>query len=134
MNRDFTPRAPVQPAASNPNDLLNRKPSTRTCDTLLSMTTGNERQVAAARVADLIAVLKKEPGPEIPRIVEECEALSRAVDAFHMEGIRFRIYNVDRLLSQHAATLPAEVRSILEDARRHLEAAGFHTRSHQSPV
>jgi hypothetical protein len=51
-----------------------------------------------------------------------------------MEGIRFRIYNVDRLLLQHAATLPAEPRTLLEEARRHLEAAGFHTRSHQSPV
>ena len=36
-------------------------------------------------------------------MIEECEALSRAVNAFHMEGIRFRIYNVDRLLAQHAA-------------------------------
>jgi hypothetical protein len=51
-----------------------------------------------------------------------------------MEGIRFRIYNVDRLLLQHAAALPAEPRTLLEEARRHLEAAGFHTRSHQSPV
>ncbi len=51
-----------------------------------------------------------------------------------MEGIRFRIYNVDRLLARHAALLPPEARALLEDTRRHLEAAGFHTRSHQSPV
>jgi len=99
------------------------------------MTTGNERQEAAARIADLVGLLKTSPAaPENARIVEESEALARAIDAFHMEGIRFRIYNVDRLLARHAATLPAEARALLESARHHLEAAGFHTRSHQSPV
>jgi len=67
-------------------------------------------------------------------MIDECEALSRAINAFHMEGIRFRIYNVDRQLAQHAGSLPAEARTLLEEARRHLEASGFHTRSHQSPV
>jgi hypothetical protein len=98
------------------------------------MDTGTERQSAAANIADLIAELRKHPGPDSAKILEECEALARAVDAFHMEGIRFRIYNVDRLLVQHASSLPAEARPLLEEARRHLEAAGFHTRSHQSPV
>jgi hypothetical protein len=99
------------------------------------MTTGNERQEAAARIGDLVGLLKNAPkGPESARIVEECEALARAIDAFHMEGIRFRIFNVDRLLAQHAATVPAEARTLLETARHNLEAAGFHTRSHQSPV
>jgi hypothetical protein len=99
------------------------------------MTTGNERQEAAARIGDLIGVLKKAAaGPESARLIEEAEALARAIDAFHMEGIRFRIYNVDRLLTQGAATLPADARTLLETARHHLEAAGFHTRSHQSPV
>jgi hypothetical protein len=99
------------------------------------MTTGNERQEAAARVADLVGLLKQAPsGAERARIIEESEALARAIEAFHMEGIRFRIYNVDRLLTQHAASVPAEARTLLETARHHLEAAGFHTRSHQSPV
>jgi hypothetical protein len=99
------------------------------------MTTGNERQEAAARIGDLIGVLKKAPaGPESARLIEEAEALARAIDAFHMEGIRFRIYNVDRLLAQHAGSVPGQARPLLETARHHLEAAGFHTRSHQSPV
>ena len=98
------------------------------------MTTGNDRQAAAERIRDLIAELKKSPGPAIENIVEESEALARAIDAFHMEGIRFRIYNVDRLLTQHASSLPATARPLLEEGRKHLEAAGFHTRSHQSPV
>jgi hypothetical protein len=98
------------------------------------MTTTDERQVAAARIEELVSLLRRQQGPESERMIDECEALGRAVSAFHMEGIRFRIYNVDRLLTQHADSLPAEARALLEDARRHLEAAGFHTRSHQSPV
>jgi hypothetical protein len=98
------------------------------------MNTTDERQAAVSRVDELVALLKKQSGSGVAAIVEECESLSRAVSAFHMEGIRFRIYNVDRLLAQHAATLPAEARTLLEEARKHLEASGFHTRSHQSPV
>ena len=98
------------------------------------MTTTDERQVAAARIEELVSLLRRQQGPDAARMIDECEALGRAVSAFHMEGIRFRIYNVDRLLTQHADSLPAEARALLEDARRHLEAAGFHTRSHQSPV
>ena len=98
------------------------------------MTTGDERQAAATRIAELLALLKQHQGPDVASIVEEGEALSRAVHAFHMEGIRFRIYNVDRLLAKNAASLPAAARTLLEETRRHLEAAGFHTRSHQSPV
>jgi hypothetical protein len=98
------------------------------------MTKGDERQAAVDRINELVALLKKQPGTDTAAIVDECESLSRAVSAFHMEGIRFRIYNVDRLLAQHAATLPAEARALLEEARKHLEASGFHTRSHQSPV
>lgn len=94
--------------------------------------TTDERQAAASRISDLIALLKAQPATD-PRIVEECEALARAVNAFHMEGIRFRIFNVDRYLTREAASLPAEAASILEEVRHHLEAAGFHTRSHQAP-
>jgi len=98
------------------------------------MTTGDERQAAAGRIEELLALLKGQSGPATASMIAECEALHRAVHAFHMEGIRFRIYNVDRLLAQHAASVPAEARALLEETRRHLEAAGFHTRSHQSPV
>ena len=98
------------------------------------MTTTDERQVAAARIEALSTLLRRQHGPDTARMIEECEALGRAINAFHMEGIRFRIYNVDRQLARHTDSLPAEARALLEEARRHLEAAGFHTRSHQSPV
>ena len=98
------------------------------------MTQVDERLAAAARIQDLLQVLRQHTGSETASMLEECEALARAINAFHMEGIRFRIFNVDRLLARHADTLQPEARPLLEEARRHLEAAGFHTRSHQSPV
>ena len=65
------------------------------------------------------------------RIVEEAEALRRAVAAFHLEGIRFRMYSVDRLIQLIGN--PAEPRALMEQLRQSLEAAGFHTRSHAAP-
>jgi len=115
----------------------------------------DHRQEALARVKELIAVLQSSTDPRAAAILTECEALSKAIAAFHMEGIRFRIYNVDRLLRAATATpaagsvpaasaallpaaaaalLPAAAAALLEDARKHLEAAGFHTRSHQAPI
>ena len=55
------------------------------------MTTGDERQAAAARIEELVALLRQQQGPDTAKMIDECEALSRAVNAFHMEGIRFRI-------------------------------------------
>ena len=92
----------------------------------------DDRQAAAEKVAALLELLKQAPGPGTAAIIEEGEALARAIAAFHLEGIRFRIFNVDRLIS-HDSTVPAGATALLEDARRHLEAAGFHTRSHQAP-
>jgi hypothetical protein len=94
----------------------------------------DERQAAQGRLNDLLALLKAAPGqPQLSPLIEETEALGRAIAAFHLEGIRFRIYNVDRLVTHPPAPLPAEAAGIVADVRRHLEAAGFHTRSHQAP-
>ena len=101
------------------------------------MAVPDHRQAAQGRIAELITILKSHPGSDTAALVEECEALVRAIGAFHMEGIRFRIFNVDRLLARGGAARPAEsaaiLAAILEEARQHLEAAGFHTRSHQAP-
>ena len=94
----------------------------------------DHRQAAARRVADLLQLLRAQPNAaEYTRAIEEAEGLARAIDAFHLEGIRFRMYNVDRLLTHGAAAAPAEAGAMVADIRRHLEAAGFHTRSHQEP-
>lgn len=71
------------------------------------------------------------PGAHRDELVETTEALRRAVAAFHMEAIRFRMYSVDRLLKVEGDG--AQVREIFETLRQELEAAGFHTRSHTVP-
>lgn len=98
------------------------------------MSTGDSRAAAQARINDLLTIVKAQPpGETRDRLIDEGEALARAVAAFHMEGIRFRTYNVDRLLHKGGLALPGAAEAFA-DVRTHLEAAGFHTRSHQSPV
>jgi hypothetical protein len=65
------------------------------------------------------------------QLIDEAQALRRAVAAFHMEAIRFRFFAVDRLL-RSSGDEPA-AREAFEDLRQALEAAGFHTRSHAAP-
>ena len=96
-----------------------------------------DRQAAQRRLTDLLTIVRgmeASQQQQLVRLVEEAEALDRAISAFHLEGIRFRIYNVDRLVQHPPAPLPVEALTIVADVRKHLEAAGFHTRSHQSPV
>ena len=96
----------------------------------------DERQAAERRLNDLLTLLRADAQhkDQLAPLVDEAEALQRAIAAFHMEGIRFRIYNVDRLVSHPPVPLPADAAAIVADVRRHLEAAGFHTRSHQQPL
>ena len=54
--------------------------------------------------------------------------LERAIQAFHQEAIRFRMYSLDRILKQ--AALPDELTKTFDQVRHELEAAGFSTRSH----
>jgi hypothetical protein len=94
----------------------------------------DHRQAAQAHIEALIARLHSESQPEVFRdLLSECESLARAIAAFHMEGIRFRMYNVDRLMAKGTLPLPAEAATEFASARHELEAAGFHTRSHQAP-
>jgi len=95
-----------------------------------------DRQAAQRRLQDLLTIVRGMPAQQdqLAPLVAEAEALDRAISAFHLEGIRFRIYNVDRLVSHSPAPLPAEAATIVADVRHHLEAAGFHTRSHQAPT
>ena len=95
-----------------------------------------DRQAAQARLNDLLTIVRGMTAQkdQLARLLEESEALERAIGAFHLEGIRFRIYNVDRIVQHPPVPLPAEATEIVADVRKHLEAAGFHTRSHQAPV
>ena len=95
----------------------------------------NHRKEAESRIAELIAIVRQQgDSPARAAMLVECEALARAAAAFHMEGIRFRTFNVDRLLSRGELPLPPAAAEAFGAARKALEAAGFHTRSHQSPV
>jgi hypothetical protein len=92
------------------------------------------RLAAERRVNDLIAVVRALPRHDhLTQMMEEAESLARAIAAFHLEGIRFRMYNVDRMATHTPVALPVEVITAVADIHRHLEAAGFHTRSHQAP-
>ena len=98
-------------------------------------TTTDPRKAAIARMGDLTETVRQQPPGDVrASLLDECEALTRAIEAFHMEGIRFRAYNVGRLLHKGGLPLPASAAETFAQVRQHLEEAGFHTRSHQSPV
>jgi hypothetical protein len=99
------------------------------------MTTTDHRKAADDHLQVLIAeVQAQQQSPVRDAFLEECAALSNAIRAFHMEGIRFRTFNVDRLINRNALPLSDSARRAFADVRTELEAAGFHTRSHQAPT
>lgn len=71
------------------------------------------------------------PSPVREELIETSDALRRAVSAFHMEAIRFRMYSVDRLIRSSGDD--PSLRTAFDDIRLALETAGFHTRSHTAP-
>ena len=86
---------------------------------------------ALEKLDALLPALKGLPESQHTRqLITEAEALRRAVAAFHMEAIRFRMFAVDRLLKQEG---DEATRGIFDELRHALEAAGFHTRSHAAP-
>lgn len=100
------------------------------------MTTSiDHRKAAEDGLQALVARVEASPRSEaVDAFLEECASLKIAIHAFHMEAIRFRMYNVDRMINKGSVTLTDEARAAFADVRRHLEAAGFHTRSHQAPI
>jgi len=54
--------------------------------------------------------------------------LERAIQSFHLEAIRFRMFSLDRALK--SGGLPEPLTTTFEQVRSELEAAGFSTRSH----
>jgi len=100
----------------------------------MSNTATEHRQAAEDRINELSALLQQQPKGEVrDRLLDECAALARAIAAFHMEGIRFRMFNVDRMINRGAVIVADDARESFAEVRRQLEAAGFHTRSHQAP-
>ena len=60
-------------------------------------------------------------------MVEECEQLIRAVETFHMEAIRFRVYGLRQQLTSGTHEVPEQAGRLIENAREALQAAGFQT-------
>jgi len=86
---------------------------------------------ALAKLDELVPLIKALPADaDTPSLIEAAEALQRAVAAFHMEAIRFRMHTVDRLLAKRDVP---ECHRVFADLRHALETAGFHTRSHAAP-
>ena len=93
----------------------------------------SERTAASlAKFDEFFPMLKNlSPGPAHERLIDDAEALRRAIASFHMEAIRFRMHNVDRAIRE--AGDEAAARAAFEQLRQALEEAGFHTRSHTAP-
>jgi hypothetical protein len=58
-------------------------------------------------------------------LAEECDALIRAVEAFHMEAIRFRMYGLQRQLASGKHSVPEDTRRLVDEIREALQKAGF---------
>ena len=85
---------------------------------------------ALAKMDALLPLLQALPaGDDRDGLIEEGEALRRAIAAFHMEAIRFRMHSVERLLKNLGGT----AQTTFDELRHALETAGFHTRSHSAP-
>ena len=100
------------------------------------MTTAiDHRKAAEERLQSLVSRVESGPRSDaVASFLEECASLAIAIRAFHMEAIRFRMFNVDRMIHKGAVDVGDDGRTAFADVRRHLEAAGFHTRSHQAPT
>ncbi len=99
----------------------------------MTTNTDHRQDAAAALERFTAAVTATPPGPARDTLLAECASLLTAIRAFHMEAIRFRMFNVDRAISGGDVALGDGERATFAEVRRHLEAAGFHTRSHRAP-
>jgi hypothetical protein len=87
------------------------------------------REAAIGHVQRLLALFRQHAEPaRVGELIVLAEHLERAITAFHMEAIRFRMFSLDRGLK--TAGLPAEMTAAFDEVRHDLEAAGFQTRSH----
>jgi hypothetical protein len=99
------------------------------------MTSIDHRQAAEDHLQSLVTEVQAQPQSTArDAFLDECAALAIAIRAFHMEAIRFRMFNVDRMIAKNVLTLSDDGRRAFGTVRGELEAAGFHTRSHQAPT
>lgn len=88
------------------------------------------RALARQRVDDLKQILETQPASVgVKSAIELCVHLARAIDAFHMEAIRFRMFTLARLFGSGTVEVPDLAHETLREIQHALEAAGFQTRS-----
>ena len=93
------------------------------------LTSDENRGIAVRQLEALHNTLTTAPNAaELILLIDECEALMSAVQAFHMEAIRFRMYNLRRQLTDRGQMVPVAVNALFDEARAALEAAGFQTK------
>ena len=81
------------------------------------------------RIEALRRLLDAQPNAaDLAPLSEECAHLVSAVQAFHMEAIRFRMYGLNRQMKTRGHVVPREAAALLDEARAALEAAGFQTK------
>src|SRR5688500_1382563 len=69
------------------------------------------RNAAEASLQALVDTVQEQPpGQGREAFLAECSALAVAIRAFHMEAIRFRMFNVDRAITRGAVALPEPAR------------------------
>jgi hypothetical protein len=87
------------------------------------------REAAQQHLAELLVLLRQRSADRAVReVIEAGEHLQRAIAAFHMEAIRFRIFTIDRFI-RHDAASDRHVTQLVGDLKSALEAAGFQTSS-----
>lgn len=88
------------------------------------------RALARTRVDDLVSKLEAQSERQMyDEAIALAGHLARAIDSFHMEAIRFRMFTLDRLFSTGRLPASPEVLGILDEVKQALEAAGFQTKS-----
>lgn len=87
------------------------------------------RATAKIHATELLRLLKANPDPAaVSKPVYECEQLERAIEAFHMEAIRFRMYSLERFVHHERSVAGPEAQRAFSNLKAALEAAGFQTR------
>ena len=84
------------------------------------------RATAIERLGQLRDSLRQAPG-DLSGFVEQTEHVITAVEASHIEGVRFRLFGFRRQLDAYAGLLPDQTVELLDQATAALQAAGFRT-------
>ena len=86
----------------------------------------DSRAVAIASLRQLCDCLRQGPG-DLSGFVEQTEQVITAVEASHVEGVRFRLFGFRRQLGAHTSILPDQAVELMDQATAALKAAGFRT-------